>query len=313
MGDLSKSVAFDAVQEQPPWQRSGNRTKRSQNFPLLRRAGGACLTTLARLAGQAYVAGDRLQDALRVAKRHTDAGYATTLGFFDSEEQDTPRIVADAYLATLRALSGTEGYTSIKLPALAFSPELLAEVAQQAKQSDVRLHFDSMWPETATTTLTMIDNLIGTEVCGPLGLTLPGRWRRSVADASWTTQRGLFVRVVKGQWADPDDPHRDLRQGYMEVIRALAGRRNKVAVASHDTPMAEEAIRVLREADTPCVLELLHGLPMRASLAMAHRLGVKVRIYVPFGRGHLPYAIAQVIHKPRLAWWLIKDLVGIAG
>lgn len=268
---------------------------------------------LARLAARAYVAGDALQDGLRVAQRHTDAGRTTTLGFFNSDDEDPPRQVGDTYLATIRALCGTDAYLSVKLPALAFSGELLTEVAQQAKHSDLCLHFDAMWPTSAPTTLQMIQQMIDAQTCGPLGIALPGRWRRSVHDARWATRRGLMVRVVKGQWADPADPQRDPRQGYMEVINALAGHARLVAVASHDVPLAEQAIRVLQDARTPCELELLHGLPMRASLAMAHRMGVKVRVYVPFGKGHLPYAIRQVIRKPRLAWWLLRDLVGLAA
>lgn len=313
MSRLSATPGMEFRNEKTAWQASDDRPGRVKPFALLRWAVRGCLMPVARLAGRAYVAGDRLEDALRVAKRHGDAGYGATLGFFDSEDQDTPRMVADAYLATIRALSGGGNYVSIKLPALAFSQELLDEVARQAKREGVPLHFDGMWPETASATIAVIDKMLGVEACGPLGITLPTRWRRSTSDARWAKERGLYVRVVKGQWADPCEPDGDLRERYMDVIRVLAGRRNLVAVASHDTPMAEAAIRVLQAAKTPCVLELLHGLPMRASLKMAERLGVKVRVYVPFGRGHLPYAIAQIIHKPRMAWWLVRDLVGLAG
>ncbi len=311
MGDLSASAAPDCVHDSAAWQEPGAVAARTGKLAPLRWALCGVLMPLARLAGRAYVAGDGLEDGLRVANRHTDAGRTTTLGFFN-DDTASPRAVADTYLATIRALSAAHAYVSIKLPAMGFSPDLLTEVVQQAHQNGVRLLFDSMWPAAVPETHRMIAQVMDTQACGPLSLALPGRWRRSIEDARWATRRGLLVRVVKGQWADPDDPHRDLRQGYMEVIRTLAGRAQLVAVASHDVPMAEEAIAILQEAKTPCELELLHGLPMRASLAMAKRIGVNVRVYVPFGSGHLPYAIAQVIRKPHMAWWLIKDLLGLA-
>ena len=108
----------------------------------------------------------------------------------------------------------------------------MAELVAPAPRR-VRLHFDAWRPRQP----------IGPQLCdefldGPaeLSYTLPGRWRRS-----WTTrlggERGMTVRMVKGQWPDPADPKRDLRQGYLEVIDALAGRARHVAVATHDVPL----------------------------------------------------------------------------
>lgn len=271
----------------------------------------ACLLTLARHAGRAYVAGDRLEDGLRVAQRHIAAGRTTTLGYFN-EDGESPRDVADRCLATVRALAATESYVSIKLPALAFSSQLLSEVAQQARLGGICLHIDAMWPATAPTTMQMIERTMDAQACGAIGIALPGRWHRSVEDARWATRRRMLVRVVKGQWPDPHDRHRDLRRGYMEVIRALAGREQLVRVAGHDLPLAEEATDVLTKAGTPCELELLHGLPMPPMLAMAKSRGLRVRVYVPFGSGHLPYAIGHVIRNPRLAWRLVKQLAGLA-
>jgi hypothetical protein len=36
---------------------------------------------------------------------------------------------------------------------------------------------------------------------------------------------------------------------------------------------------------------------------------VRVRVYVPYGAGYIPYAIKQLRRHPRIAWWIIKDLV----
>jgi proline dehydrogenase len=121
--------------------------------------------------------------------------------------------------------------------------------------------------------------------------------------------RGLAVRVVKGQWPDPADPHRDPRAGLLEVVDRLAGRGRHVRVASHDVPLAAEAVRRLRRAGTPCELELLYGMPLTRSLRWADASGVPVRIYVPYGRGYTPYAVAQLRRNPRLLWRLLRELV----
>ena len=73
-----------------------------------------------------------------------------------------------------------------------------------------------------------------------------------------------------------------------------------------------EAVERLRAAGTPCDLELLYGLPVRASIKQARELGLDVRIYVPYGEAYMPYALSQVRRKPRILGWLVKDLVASA-
>jgi proline dehydrogenase len=106
--------------------------------------------------------------------------------------------------------------------------------------------------------------------------------------------------VVKGQWPDPEEPGRDPSAGYLEVIGRLAGRARHVGVATHDVPLAAEAIARLRATNTPFELELLYGMPMARA---------PVRIYVPFGKGFIPSAVGVLRRNPRLAWLVLKDLV----
>ncbi|MBI3838288.1 MAG: proline dehydrogenase [Planctomycetia bacterium] len=276
-----------------------------------RRAISKCLRPLARRAAGAYVAGEHLEDALEVADRLTDRGLGVTLGFWDGEE-DSPRHIADTYLAGVKALAGRDhAYLSIKVPSLKFSEDLLAEVVGQAARSEVRLHFDALGPEVSDRSRALFDRLLDRGV--DLSYTLPGRWMRSIEDAAWAAGRGFVVRVVKGQWADPADPRRDLRTGFLQVIDALAGRARHVAVASHDVPLVTEAVNRLRAAGTSCEMELLYGLPMRESLALADELKLGVHVYVPYGKAYLPYALAHMQSNPRIAWWLLRDMLKSRG
>ncbi len=272
-----------------------------------RKMASECIMPLARRAAKAYVAGERLEDALRVADKLSEHGLGVTLGYWDAED-DSPRAIADAYLAGIQALGGREhAYLSIKVPSLGFSNELLGEVVDAASAARVRLHFDALGPETAARSRTSCEAFL--DRGGVLSYTLPGRWARSVEDAAWAAERGITVRVVKGQWADPADPERDLRQGYLQVIDALAGRARHVALASHDVALVAAAADRLKRAGTSCGMELLHGLPMLRSLELADRLALGVHVYVPYGKSYLPYALSRVQSNPRMLWWLVRDLL----
>jgi CelD/BcsL family acetyltransferase involved in cellulose biosynthesis len=291
------------------------RRRAAASLPPLRAAvRRRAMPVLARIASR-YVAGEGLDDALRAAGRLADRGIAAALGFWDGPA-DTPRGVADQYLAAVEALAlrGGREYLSIKLPALDFSADLLAEVVGRAAALGVRVHLDSLAPETAGRTRDAVDGLLAAVPGAAIGHTLPGRWRRSLEDADWASERGLRVRVVKGEWPDPADPDRDLRAGFLEVVDRLCGRSAHVAVATHDTALAAEALRRLRRAGAPCGLELLYGLPARESLAQAQRLGVDARVYVPYGQAYMPYALSQLRARPRMALWLARDLAAsLAG
>jgi len=277
-----------------------------------RRVASTCLLPLVRRAARAYVAGERLGDALRAASKFASVGVDATLGYWDGAG-DTPRQVADFYLAAINSIQSTASgggpYLSVKVTALGFSDELIGEVASAAGKRGVRLHMDAMAHDTVAATQRAAAAILDSQVLSPalLGYTLPGRWLRSLDDADWAAERQVNVRVVKGQWADPHAGSLDLREGFLQVIDRLSGRARHVCVATHDAPLAAEAIRRLRAAGTTCGLELLYGLPMQASLLQARQLGIPVRVYVPYGQAYLPYAMSHVRTNPSVFWWLIKD------
>ncbi|MFC1661444.1 hypothetical protein ACFL3S_08355 [Gemmatimonadota bacterium] len=149
------------------------------------------------------------------------------------------------------------------------------------------------------------------EQLGPegLGCAIPGRWRRSLQDVERALDLGVRVRVVKGQWADPDEPDMDQREGFLDIIDRLAGRCRKVGVATHDPPLAREAFRRLKTAGTPCEHELLFGLPIEPAYREGLDLGVPARLCIPYGEAWFPYSVSRALEKPTVFWWLLRDLL----
>lgn len=228
------------------------------------------------------MAGDDAASVAVAVRGLAARGYAAAVAYWDAGEE--AEVIAAQYRRAAQAVAGFDAYLSVKATALAFSAEL-------AGQLGPRLHFDSMAPDTVEATFALLEGL-----SGDLGTTLPSRWRRSDGDAERSLELGLRVRLVKGQWESGDD--RNPRDGFLALADRLAGRARHVAVATHDRALAAEALR--RLGDTPSELEQLYGLPLAPPGA---------RVYVPFGRGYLPYALRQVRRDPRIAWWVARDLV----
>lgn len=257
-------------------------------------------------AGRVYVPGYELNDALNIAHAIAPEKIAVTLGYFHSAS-DTPERIARISQEIISAVSDfhPKGYLSIKAPALGYDSTLIASLVRASTEHDLVAHFDSHEYFTADSTLDRVRE--ATAVGGKVGLTIPGRWLRSLDDADEACAQGIRVRVVKGEWADPTAPCIDLSQGFLNVIDRLAGNARQVAVATHDPWLARESILRLQAAGTDCELELLNGLPKREMLGLASELDVPVRLYIPFGVAWRPYALSKAAANPRIAWWVVKD------
>ena len=243
------------------------------------------------------IAGETPEQAARSCARLARRGVAVTAGYFHGGEA-APAAVAETWrrLATRLAESGCDALLALKAPALAFDRDLVRAIADRR----VPLVFDSLTEPFAEQTLALAG------ACAA-GLALPARWRRSLADAARLRDGPCRIRLVKGEWADPQGGVEAIAEAYLGLARLLAGRKAPVGVATHDPALAEAALRILLDGGTPCELEQLRGLPRRRTTAMAKKLGVPVRLYYPFGPGWWPYAVDKALARPYLPLWFLRD------
>ena len=267
----------------------------------------AVLEFHAKIATRSYFVGPGLEDALRACRRLEGLRIATTISYWNTLDEP-PQQVTAAYLGALDALGAEklDAYLSMKAPFIGFDRGLFNTIVEKSRDTRVRLHFDAQGYSEVDDTFAMIAEARARDL--DVGCTLPGRWRRSLADAEWAVDRRVPVRVVKGQLPDPTAPDDDLREAFLAVIDRLAGRARRVAVATHDAPLARRALERLQGTKTPCGVELLYGLPLEPVRRVAEELGVNVRIYIPYGHGFLPYWFAQGYKRPVVFWWMLRDL-----
>jgi proline dehydrogenase len=252
-----------------------------------------------------HLAGPDPEDAARVGKDAATLGWSSTFGYWD-KPHGTPAEAAEIYRRALGLVSAATYpcYLSIKVTAFDFDDGILSDLLERGREKNIRVHVDAMDPEYAPRTFGMIEKALARH--RNLGCTLPGRWQRSVDDTRRVVEYGIPVRVVKGQWGDPDAPGRDARKGYLEVVRALSGRVTLVAVATHERSLGREALEILAQAKTPCEMEQLSSLPQNCA-GVAKALGVPFRVYIPFGFPSLPYDIWQARTRPQIIGWVLRD------
>lgn len=233
-------------------------------------------------------------DAAHLAAVLRAKGLGASFGYFHRADE-TPEAVLAANLALAGAVP--DAVLAVKAPAMGFDPEHMAALAA----TGLPLMLDSHAHALADATLDLVERIPGA------GCAIPARWRRSMGDVLRLRDRPVPLRIVKGEWADPEHDAQDRRAAVLDLVHALAGRAGPVVVASHDPALVGPALDLLLASGTPCLLEQLRGLPRRRTMALARARGVGIRIYTPTGPGWWPYAIDKALARPDLPLWFWRD------
>jgi proline dehydrogenase len=261
---------------------------------------------IARRLAASHLAGPDIEDALRLAEVCSARGWSFVVGPWVAPD-NSPRENLSIYVRAIEALAGrNDGYLSLKLSTIGYDEGMFGELLDRGRAAGVRIHCDSIGPESAGPTMALVGKMAASH--GNIGATLPAGWRRSAGDAPILAEWGVAIRIVKGQWSDPAGPVPDIRSSYVSLARALAGRPNRIGVATHDRRVARESLSILTAAGTPCDMEQISGLPQNC-VSLARSLGVPFRVYIPYGHPYLPYNIWQVRARPAVAMWAIRDFI----
>ena len=237
-------------------------------------------------------------------------GIPTTIGKF-SHDSDPPETIEAEYQfcsTSLRAASEESSfYLSLKPPALRFDTRRAWNICDVAIQNGHGVHFDSHDHDLQGSTIALLENMmrqtragLPKASCWRWGLTLPSRWKRSLADLRWAIKNDIRVRLVKGEFKAPCSSNEmDPREGFLTMVERLAGSVSEIAIATHDHQLAREAIERAREKKTHVELELLFGMPACGMIALSKKMQTSLRFYVAYGENMLLYGIRHYLTNPR--------------
>jgi proline dehydrogenase len=243
-----------------------------------------------------YVAGERVQDAVAVARALAADGIGASLDLFGERvtERSHAARVADVYVELASALAATppDTWLSIDLSHIAFDAGHLRRIAAALPPGRTL----QVGAEEAATAGRVQEAVIAAAAAGlPVAATLQANLRRSPGDADRLAAAGVPVRLVKGAYvepgpiAHPNGPPTD--RAYAELARRLAGPGGDgdgVALATHDDALREPLLAALPAASC----ELLLGVAPDRARALA-AAGRTVRVYVPFGPHWLRYLLRR--------------------
>lgn len=282
-------------------------------------------TRPARAVAMRFVAGETLDDGIRVAHELNGRGMMVSLDELGEAvtDDDVARRAAGSYQDTLERMDaeGIDGNISLKLTQLGLeiSPdltrELVAEICRRAAELDRHVTVDM---EGSDHTQATVDLVAGLREDGHdnVGCAVQSYLHRTAADVERLVGLGASLRLCKGAYAEPREiayqSDREVDAHYAQLAETLITSGTYPRIATHDHTLIHEvknlAVRHgLGREDLE--FQMLYGVrePLQERLVDE---GYRLRIYVPFGPEWYPYFMRRLAERPANVAFFLRALRG---
>ena len=270
-----------------------------------------------------YVAGERLEDALRVVKALNAEGAMATIDVLGEEVSEREKALAavDEYLRVFEAIPshGLDSNVSIKLTLLGlkidegFCRDNVERIAAAARTHGNFVRIDMEDHTCTDPTLRIYHDL--QPRYGNLGVVLQAYMRRTLNDIAQLPRQGASVRICKGIYVEPRQiawkGFETVRANYVRALEKMIENGVYPAIATHDEYLvcaAQALIDKHRLERHQYEFQMLLGVDeelRRILIADGHRL----RVYVPYGQDWYPYSIRRLRENPEVARHVLRAML----
>jgi proline dehydrogenase len=284
-----------------------------------------------------FVAGTKIQDAIRVIRELNTRGINVTLDHL-GEHTSTPEEASEATVAIVRTLdaikkSGLCANTSIKLTQIGLGldervcRQNLERILARAKENGNFVRIDMEDSPYTDQTIGLYGDM-RRKGFKNVGLVLQSYLFRTEADARRLLADKTPIRLVKGAYREPAtrafprkadvDANFDLLTKII-MDAALAARAPKLrgdgcfppmpAIATHDENRIAFAKQYAKNVGLPqqsYEFQMLYGIRRDLQDQLVSE-GYLVRVYVPFGTHWYPYFMRRLAERPANIWFFVSN------
>jgi proline dehydrogenase len=277
-----------------------------------------------RRISERYIAGETLDDALRVVRELNEDGKVATLDVLGEEvvDPDEARSMTGAYRDAIDALQRGRLDSNISVKPTGIGLKLgydlcrenLTGLVQRAAERHTFVRIDMEDSTTIDETLRLYRELreAGHE---NVGIVLQARLKRTLDDVRALAELRPNVRICKGIYLErPEIAFREfdaVQASFVQTLGELLEAGCYVGIATHDEWLLERGKRLVGEHGLgPEEYEFQMLLGVRPALGdELVREGHRLRIYTPFGRQWYSYSLRRLQENPKLAGYIAADAV----
>ena len=274
-----------------------------------------------------FVAGETIDDAMRVTAELNAEGITTTMDYLGESITDPSEANAarDEILNLLDAIQRTsvQAGVSVKLSQVGvkIDPDLalhnMRRILQRARRHGQFVRIDM--EESALVDPTFdIFRTLSDEGFENTGVVIQAYLYRSEADVRRLIDEGASVRLCKGAYKEP--PHiafpdkKDVDENFVRLMKLLLGetaRDNGVyaGIATHDEAMIRATIDFVKEneiSQDDFEFQMLYGVRRERQRTLVDD-DYKMRVYIPYGSAWYPYFMRRLAERPANLWFFIYN------
>ena len=271
-----------------------------------------------------YIAGERLDDAVRVVEGLNSKRMMATmdvLGENVSTQEESLRAVRECE-EVLHSIERhrLDANLSIKLTQFGlkideeFCRSNVTRLIEIASGYDLFVRIDMEDSSTTTETLELYGRLrsAGFE---NVGVVIQANMRRSEEDVRRLVSMKANIRLCKGAYLEPEavalEGKEEIRLNFLKLLKILLEGKCYVGIATHDDFLVGAAYELIQEMnfqESDYEFQMLYGVKSKLRdkiVADGHRL----RVYVPFGRFWYAYSIRRFKENPQMIRYVLRALV----
>ena len=293
----------------------------------------------ARKAASRFVAGETVQDAIRIVRELNVKGIFATLDRLGEHTSnlDEANASSDAIVDVLNEIdkAGVKGNISIKLTQIGVGldeeicRQNLIRILEQAEKQRNFVRIDMEDTPYTDITLSMYKSMLergfSSDGCG---IVMQAYLLRTEADIRALLQKQTHIRLVKGAYNEPPDKafvkKSDTDANFdllakilLDAMAAMeAGTLRDdgcvppfAAIATHDErriDFAKKHAEKIGLSKRAVEFQMLYGVRRDLQERLVKE-GYPVRVYVPFGKQWYPYFMRRLAERPANIWFFISN------
>lgn len=279
-----------------------------------------------RIFSQAYIAGENIDDAMRVSKDFNNKNIKVSLDVLGEfiknldEAETNKKEYLDLIDFTFK--NGIDGHFSVKPTSFGLLIDKvichrhLRDIVAKAASYNGFIRID-MEDSPCTDLEIELFRKLKVEFPTNVGLVVQAYLKRTLDDIKGLADLNsdpapLSFRLCKGIYVEPEaiayKKYEEINQHYLEDLEFMLKNKIHVGIATHDKVLVEGAYKLIEKYNVPKHLyefQMLYGVTPGLRESIVNE-GHTMRVYVPFGEKWFNYSTRRLKENPKMTSYIIK-------
>jgi len=275
-----------------------------------------------------YIAGEKIDDAIRVSKELNAQGIMVTidlLGEFITELKQAEEN-RETYLKIIDQIQTEKIDCNYSLKPTSFGLLLdkeicfqnIRQIVAKAASYDSFIRID-MEDSSCTNLEIELFRKLKNEFPRHVGLVIQAYLRRTFEDIKklgdiHSQEAPVSFRLCKGIYVESESiafkKYQEINDHYLEDLEYMMSNGMFPGIATHDKPLVEKAYKLIERYHLPKAayeFQMLYGVTPELRKSIVEK-GHNMRVYVPFGKEWFGYSTRRLKENPKMASLILKAL-----